>query len=77
MDLDTTSVAMKSLIISHARAATRQLKSKKGQTLVEYALVLSFISVLTIIIMSALGVEVRGIYAPIIAALDQARQSIQ
>ena len=55
----------------------RSLKSKKGQTLVEYALILSFISVLTIMVMTALGMQIRGLYLPIINALAAARQSIE
>jgi Flp pilus assembly pilin Flp len=59
------------------RKELRHPKSKKGQTLVEYALVLSFISVLSIIVMSAMGVEIRGLYLPIIDALQSVQQSIQ
>jgi Flp pilus assembly pilin Flp len=56
--------------------AHNPLKSKKGQTLVEYALILSLVSVLTIVTMSALGVEIRGLFLPIISALQAARESI-
>jgi len=54
----------------------RRFKSRRGQTLVEYALVLAFISVLTIVFMSALGVEIQGLYLPIISALSAVRESI-
>jgi Flp pilus assembly pilin Flp len=52
------------------------LKSRKGQTLVEYALILSLVSVLTIIVMSALGVEIQGLYLPIISALEAVQAAI-
>jgi Flp pilus assembly pilin Flp len=55
----------------------RRNKSTKGQTIVEYALILSLVSVLTIVIMSGLGVEIRSLYLPIIDALQQVRQSIE
>jgi Flp pilus assembly pilin Flp len=54
-----------------------RLNGKKGQTVVEYALVLAFISVLSVMVLSALGVEIRGLYLPIIDALQAAQQSIQ
>jgi Flp pilus assembly pilin Flp len=53
-----------------------RFRSKKGQTLVEYALILSFISVLSIIVLSFLGVQIRSLYVPIINALEQVRASI-
>lgn len=59
------------------RTALRRPKSKKGQTLVEYALILSVISVVSIVVLSSLGVEIRNLYLPIIDALEQARQSIE
>jgi len=55
----------------------RRFKTKKGQTLVEYALILSLVSVLTIIVMSSLGVEIQGLYLPIISALEAVRESIE
>jgi Flp pilus assembly pilin Flp len=59
------------------RIALRRPKCKKGQTVVEYALVLSFITVLSVIVLSTMGVEIRGLYLPIIDALQAAQQSIQ
>jgi len=35
-------------VIIRAKSALRRMKSKKGQTLVEYALILAFISVVAI-----------------------------
>jgi len=51
--------------------------NKRGQTLVEYALILSFMSVLSIIFLSAMGVEIRGLYIPIVDALQAAQRAIQ
>ena len=64
-------------IITGTRTLLRRFKSRKGQTIVEYALVLAFISVLTIMVMSTLGMDIQNLYVPIIAVLDAARQSIQ
>jgi Flp pilus assembly pilin Flp len=52
------------------------LQNRKGQSLVEYALVLSFISVLCVALLSILGVQIRGIYLLIIHALSTARSAI-
>ena len=48
-------------VITSAKAALRRLKSKKGQTLVEYALILGVVAVLTIGVLQALGVSVSGV----------------
>jgi Flp pilus assembly pilin Flp len=63
--------------INGVSVSLRRLKGRKGQTLVEYAVILAFISVLTITYISALGEQVRGLYLPIISALDAVRQSIE
>ncbi len=47
-----------------------------GQALVEYALILTFISVLCIAVLSYMGIQIRGIYTTIIDALDQVRTAI-
>ena len=64
-------------MIIGVRTSLHRLKSRKGQTVVEYALVLAFVSVLSVFVLSALGVEIRGLYLPIIDALQAAQQSIQ
>jgi Flp pilus assembly pilin Flp len=64
-------------MITGIRALLCHFKSRKGQTVVEYALILAFISVLCIIFLSALGLQIQNLYLPIIAALDTARQSIE
>ncbi|MCE0521937.1 MAG: hypothetical protein LV480_03400 [Methylacidiphilales bacterium] len=49
-----------------------RFKGRKGQTLVEYALILSFISVLCVAFLTPLGVEIRGLYTSIMDALAAA-----
>ena len=41
------------------------MKSKKGQTLVEYALILAFISVVAISVLIALGNQIKGTFTTI------------
>ena len=41
------------------------MKSKKGQTLVEYALILAFISVVAISVLIALGNQVKAVFTTI------------
>ena len=58
-----------------AKAALRRLKSKKGQTLVEYALILAFISVVAISVLIALGNQVKGVFTTITSQLAVASSS--
>ena len=53
----------------------RRLKSRKGQTLVEYALILAFISVVAISVLISLGQAIRGTYTKISSALTSAQSS--
>ncbi len=59
-----------------AREFRRFLKSSRGQSLVEYTLILSFVSLLSVVLMSVLGVQVRGLYSSIINALEAVRNAI-
>ena len=52
------------------------LKSRRGQSLVEYTLILSFVSLLSVVLLSVLGVQVRGLYSSIINALEAVRHAI-
>src|SRR5271154_4956980 len=56
--------------IIRAKSALRRLKSKKGQTLVEYALILAFISVVAISVLIALGNQVKGVFTTINSQLE-------
>jgi Flp pilus assembly pilin Flp len=53
----------------------RQLKSRKGQTLVEYALILAFISVIAISVLISLGQQVKATYTKINSELSTASAS--
>jgi Flp pilus assembly pilin Flp len=50
-------------------------KSKSGQTLVEYALILAFISVIAISVLISLGQAIRGTYTKISSSLASAQSS--
>jgi pilus assembly protein Flp/PilA len=53
----------------------RRLKSKKGQTLVEYALILAFISVVAISVLISLGQNIKGTFSHITSSLSSAQAS--
>ena len=53
----------------------RQERSRKGQTLVEYALILAFISVVAISVLLRLGHEVNVVFSTITSQLAVARSS--
>ncbi len=50
-------------------------RSKKGQTLVEYALILAFVSVCAISVLIRLGTEVRTVFSTITSQLAVASSS--
>jgi len=50
----------------------RPIKHIKGQALVEYSLVLAFISVLCIAVLGGFGESVRGVFLSIMASLATA-----
>jgi len=52
-----------------------RLKSKKGQTLVEYALILAFISVVAISVLIQLGKNISGTFSKIDSSLTSAQSS--
>ena len=62
-------------VITSAKTALRRMKSKKGQTLVEYALILAFISVVAISVLIALGNKVTGVFSTISSQLSAAQAS--
>jgi Flp pilus assembly pilin Flp len=51
------------------------MKSRKGQTLVEYALILAFISLVAISVLISLGDAIKGTYTKISSALSSAQSS--
>jgi Flp pilus assembly pilin Flp len=62
-------------ILRSAKTALRRMKSKKGQTLVEYALILAFISVVAIGVLLSLGGQIQGIFSTITGMLSIAGSS--
>ncbi|MCE0499627.1 MAG: Flp family type IVb pilin [Methylacidiphilales bacterium] len=62
-------------VILRAKAALRRMKSKKGQTLVEYALILAFISVVAISVLIALGNQVKSVFTTITSQLQYAQSN--
>jgi len=62
-------------IIIRAKSALRRMKSKRGQTLVEYALILAFISVVAIGVLLSLGAQIQGVFTTITSQLSVASSS--
>ena len=62
-------------LIRRAQAALRPFRSRKGQTLVEYALILAFISVVAISVLLTLGKTVMGVFSTIDSQLVNSQQS--
>jgi Flp pilus assembly pilin Flp len=62
-------------LITRAKSALRRMKSKKGQTLVEYALILAFISVVAISVLIALGNQIKSVFTTITSQLSVASSS--
>ncbi len=58
---------------SFLRTARKKLKGKRGQTLVEYGMILTFITVLAIAVLSSLGAKVKGTYTTINSELSAAQ----
>ena len=55
-----------------AKKSVRRARRTKGQTLVEYSLVLTFISILALSVLTPLGLQIKGLYLRIDAALVSA-----
>lgn len=51
----------------------RRLKSRKGQTLVEYALILAFISVIAISVLISLGQQIKSVFTTVSSQLAYAQ----
>ena len=62
-------------VITNATIALRRMKSRKGQTLVEYALILAFISVVAIAVLIALGNQIKGVFTTITSQIAIASSS--
>ena len=62
-------------VITKANIALRRMKSRKGQTLVEYALILAFISVVAIAVLITLGNQIKGVFTTITSQIAIASSS--
>jgi Flp pilus assembly pilin Flp len=60
---------MKNVVLASAS------RSRKGQTLVEYALILAIISVVAIGVMINMGQQIRGVYSTITSVVSSAAAS--
>jgi len=61
--------------VNRKKIFRNQKKNRKGQTLVEYALILAFISVVAISVLIRLGNEVRIVFTTITSQLAVAGSS--
>jgi hypothetical protein len=67
---------MRAKVITGTSRLLCRLKGTRGQSLVEYALILSFLSMLSVVVLTVLGVQLRGILLPILNALAAARSAL-
>jgi Flp pilus assembly pilin Flp len=66
---------MNKQIFLSRKASNMKRRQSSGQTLVEYALILAFISVVAIVVLQALGSKVTSVYSTINAQLSAAQSS--
>ena len=66
---------MKHRILHVLKRCLRSFKSKRGQTLVEYGLILALISVVAISVLINLGTQVKVMYSKIDSGLTSAAAS--
>jgi Flp pilus assembly pilin Flp len=59
--------------LSSDTPASRRLGNKRGQTLVEYALTLAFISVVAISVLITMGSKIKGVFTTINSQLAAAK----
>jgi len=61
--------------MSYRKLLHRKRQGKRGQTLVEYALILAFISVVAISVLIRLGDQIKGVFTTITSQLSVAGSS--
>jgi Flp pilus assembly pilin Flp len=59
-------------VITATSRAWRALKGRRGQSLAEYALVLSFFSLLSVVLLQIFTTQLRGLFTAILVALQYA-----
>ena len=62
-------------VLTNAKVTLRRMKSKKGQTLVEYALILAFISIVAVSVLIAMGNQIKGVFTTISSQIATANSS--
>ncbi len=63
------------LFLARVKAQLRYPKSRRGQTLVEYALILAVISIVAIGVLINLGSQIKGVYTMINSQIAISAQS--
>jgi len=66
---------MRTVLASFRALTGARLSRKKGQTLVEYALILAIITIVMIAVMSLLGARIVVVFSAITNLLDTAQSS--
>ncbi len=66
---------MTNKMILRAKTVLRPLRGKKGQTLVEYALIIAFIALVAVAVLAVTGVQVQGIFGSVSSQLSAAQSS--
>ena len=66
---------MMNKVISNVKVTPRRLQGRKGQTLVEYALILSFISVVAFAVLVAMGNQIKTVFTTITSQIAIATSS--
>lgn len=62
-------------VVTNAQVTLRRMKSKKGQTLVEYALILAFISIVAVSVLIAMGNQIKTVFTSISSQIAIATSS--
>ena len=62
-------------VLAHVTRKRSSKRSKAGQTLVEYAIIIALISIVAVVVLQSLGTKVTQIYSTINSRIDQANSS--
>lgn len=64
---------MRPILVTAKRLIYKLRSRKRGQTLVEYAIILALISIVAIVVLQSLGTKVTQLYSTINSRIDQAQ----
>jgi Flp pilus assembly pilin Flp len=62
-------------VLTNAAITRQRMKGKRGQTLVEYALILAFISIVAVSVLIAMGNQVKSVFTMISSQIAVANGS--